>query len=101
MGIHGGNRQKPWNPPAPDFLQKASGAKYNGTGVYYTRPVFWWVLDDPEDPAGPFGYSFFEDTCRSSSSLTTTAATTLIMMNGRTLTLPEHSMHSVSNITLL
>ncbi|CAF1364879.1 unnamed protein product [Rotaria sordida] len=62
--------QNPWNPPAPDFLQKAPGAKYNGTGVFYTRPVRWWVLDDPQDPAGPFGYSFFEDTCKSSSSLT-------------------------------
>jgi len=61
--------QKPWNPPAPDFLQKAAGVKYNGTGVYNTRPVLWWVLDDPQDPAGPFGYSFFEDTCRSSSTV--------------------------------
>ncbi|CAF2461586.1 unnamed protein product [Rotaria sp. Silwood2] len=60
--------QNPWSPPAPDFLQKAPGVKYNGTGVFYTRPVFWWVLDDPQDPAGPFGYSFFEDTCRSSST---------------------------------
>ncbi|CAF1329472.1 unnamed protein product [Rotaria magnacalcarata] len=60
--------QKPWSPPAPNFLQTAAGVKYNGTGVLYTRPVYWWVLDDPEDPAGPFGYSFFEDTCRSSST---------------------------------
>ncbi len=58
---------KPWNPPAPDFLQKAAGVKYNGTGAFYIRPVFWWVLDDPEDPAGPVGYSFFQDTCSSSS----------------------------------
>jgi hypothetical protein len=59
--------QKPWNPPAPDFLRTAAGVKFNGTGVYGSRPVLWWVLDDPEDPAGPFGYSFFEDTCRESS----------------------------------
>jgi hypothetical protein len=59
---------KPWSPPAPDFLQKAAEVKYNGTGVFYNRPVLWWVLDDPQDPAGPFGYSFFEDTCQPSSS---------------------------------
>ncbi|CAF0904993.1 unnamed protein product [Adineta ricciae] len=59
---------KPWSPPAPDFIRTAAGVKYNGTGVFYDRPVLWWVLDDPQDPAGPFGYSFFEDTCRSSSA---------------------------------
>lgn len=59
--------QNPWSPPAPNFLSTAPGVKFNGTGVYGSRPVLWWVLDDPEDPAGPFGYSFFEDTCRSSS----------------------------------
>lgn len=63
--------QKKWSPPAPDFLQHAPGVTYNGTGVFYKRPVFWWVLNDPQDPAGPFGYSFFEDTCSSSSGQTT------------------------------
>jgi hypothetical protein len=67
--------QKPWNPPAPDFLQKAAGVKYNGTGLYYARPVLWWVLNDPQDPAGPFGYSFFEDTCQPSSTTENTMCT--------------------------
>lgn len=60
--------QKPWNPPAPDFLQKAPGVQYNGTGVYYSRSVLWWVLNDEHDPAGPFGYSFFQDTCQPSTN---------------------------------
>jgi len=47
--------EKPWNPPAPDFLQN-SGATYNGSSVVDWQLVNWWTLMDPQ--AGLFGYAF-------------------------------------------
>lgn len=52
--------EKPFHPPAPDFILKNPEIKFNTTNVIAGQTVDWFVLVGPE-PA-PFGYGFFSPT---------------------------------------
>lgn len=51
---------KPWNPPAPGFVQ-ASGAKFLKNTTINGRVSRWWQADVPQSAGGPFGYGFYDN----------------------------------------
>ncbi len=55
---------QPWNPPNPNFLNEIQSPYFStSNGTVIGRNVNWFILADPSDEAGPFGYSFYKDSC--------------------------------------
>lgn len=50
----------PWNPPAPDFLEK-SGAAYLRSTRVAGQTVNWWQSNVSQQEGGPFGYGYAQD----------------------------------------
>ena len=50
--------ERPWSPPAPDFLSHA-GLPYLKNTTYDGTTVMWWQTTDvPPSSGGPFGYGY-------------------------------------------